>query len=178
MKKNALLIVLVCMLVIPLASQAQIGLGPVVGYHKAADADEGNIMVGGAIRLKLSPALGVEASINYRQEKFADSDLTVRSWPVMVSGMIYPLPIIYGVIGAGWYNTTFDYASDLRIDNETFQEFGWHFGGGVELPMGGATLIADIRYVFLDYEFDQLPTSPDLKSNFFVISVGVLFGLL
>jgi|GEM_PF-3676912 len=61
-----------------------IGIGPILGIHKSADV-EGNTLMGGvALRLKLSPALGVEGSIQYRQEKYAGDYLTVRSWPVIM----------------------------------------------------------------------------------------------
>jgi len=157
-----------------------IGIGPQVGYYKALDADEGNFTGGVALRLKLIPFLGVEASINYRQEKYADDLLTVRSWPVMVTGLIYPLPMIYGAMGFGWYNTTFDYDQDRLplLKDDTAQKVGWHFGGGVELPVGTKVkLTADIRYVFLDYDFKDIPGSADLNSNFYVITAGLLFGL-
>jgi opacity protein-like surface antigen len=157
-------------------------LGPQVGYQKAGDADDGKLMYGAALRLKLTPALGVEGSINYRQEKYADGALTVRSWPVMASALLYPLPFIHGVMGAGWYNTTLDYNENrlglVQVKDETTQKFGWHFGGGAELPIGGKSkLAADIRYVFLNYDFNALPGSRELKSDFYVASIGLLWGL-
>jgi len=157
-----------------------IGIGPQVGYYRAQDADEGNFTGGAAVRLKLIPFLGVEASIGYRQEKYADDLLTVRSWPVMVTGLIYPLPVIYGAMGFGWYNTTFDYDQDRLplLKDDTAQKVGWHFGGGVELPVGARVkLTADIRYVFLDYDFEDVPGSADMSSNFYVVTAGLLFGL-
>jgi len=100
----------------------------------------------------------------------------------MVTGLIYPLPIVYGAIGAGWYNTTFDYDQSKfplqAFEDETKQEFGWHFGGGVELPVGSNfKLTADIRYVFLNYDFNEIPGSSHLDSNFYVLTAGFLFGL-
>jgi opacity protein-like surface antigen len=157
-----------------------IGLGPQVGYYKVRDADQGNVMGGLALRVKLLPAIGVEGSINYRQEKYADGEVTVRSWPVMVTGLIYPLPFVYGAVGAGWYNTTIDYDQNKLplIEDETTQKIGWHFGGGVELPAGPKLkLTADIRYVFLNYDFKKVPGRDDLNSNFYVVTVGLLFGL-
>jgi len=159
-----------------------IGLGPQAGYQKAKDADNGKLMVGAALRFKLSSALGVEGSINYRHEKFADGVLTVRSWPVMATALIYPIPIIYGAAGAGWYNTTFDYdekkVNAANVKDETKQQIGWHFGGGVELPLGSnSKLAADIRYVFIDYKFKALPGTKDLDSDFYVVTVGLLWGL-
>jgi opacity protein-like surface antigen len=163
----------------PHAGAQGLGLGPQVGFHKSQDADEGKPMGGLAMRMKLSPSLGVEGSINYRQEKFNNETLTVRSWPVMVTGLYYPLPIVYGAIGAGWYNTKFEFtpaAGGTSIE-ESQQEFGWHFGGGAELPLGGNTKLAgDVRYVFLNYNFDKVP-GVQVDRDFYVITVGLLFGL-
>lgn len=177
-KKISLVLLLAGLFLTPQLKAQGIGLGPQVSYQKAADADEGRFMVGAALRLKFSPVLGVEGSINYRQQEFADDALTVRSWPVMVTGLIYPLPVVYGAVGGGWYNTTFDFDDDLVLtDDETRQEFGWHFGAGLELPVGeNVKLIGDLRYVFLDYEFDEIPFE-DVDSNFYMITGGLLLGL-
>ena len=177
-KKTLLIIGLIALIVTPMNAQG-VSIGPQVGYYKAQDAD-GNFMGGVAWRMKLMPVLGVEASINYRQEKYANDDVTVRSWPVMVTGLFYPLPIAYGAIGAGWYNTTIDYNQEKYsfLKDETTQEFGWHFGGGVELPVGtNFTLTVDMKYVFLNYDFKEIVGNTDLNSNFYVLSVGLLFGL-
>lgn len=174
-------VTILIILISSIALQAQgIGIGPVLGIHRSEDAEGSTLMGGVALRLKLSPVLGVEGSIQYRQEKYAGDHLTVRSWPVMATGLIYPLPILYGAIGVGWYNTTFDYNQGILdlIEDTTDQQFGWHFGGGIELPIGpNAKLSGDIRYVFLDYDFVGIPGAGDLDSDFYVISIGLFFGL-
>ena len=178
LKKTLLIMGLIALMVAPMNAQS-VSLGPQVGYYKAQDAD-GNFMGGVAWRFRFTPMLGLEGSINYRQEKYANDALTVRSWPIMVTGLIYPLPLVYGAIGAGWYNTTFDYNQDkvASLKDETTQEFGWHFGGGVELPVGSNfKLTGDIRYVFLNYDFKEIPGSGNLDSNFYVVTVGFLYGL-
>jgi len=160
-------------------------LGPQLGWQKASDADNANLMIGSAFRAKLSPVLGLEASVNYRKEEFDNGAVNVTNWPVMVTGLIYVLPIVYGAIGAGWYNTSITYSSDLHlfgVEDQTEQKFGWHFGGGLEIPLGmsrnpGAILAADIRYVFLNYDFQKLPGSPGVNSNFVYMTVGLLFNL-
>lgn len=51
-------------------------------------------------------------------------------------------------------------------------------GGGVELPVGATSkFTADIRYIFLDYKFEQIPGSGGVDSNSYVITAGFLFGL-
>jgi opacity protein-like surface antigen len=176
-KNTLLLLGLIILMVVPVKAQS-ISFGPQAGFYKAQDADHGSWMGGVACRLKLIPTLGIEASINYRQETYLSKLLTVRSWPVMVTGLIYPLPFVYGAMGAGWYNLTYDYDQSRLplLTDETTQKIGWHFGGGVELPLGPKVkLTGDIRYVFLNYDFKQIPGSGDLKSNFAVITVGLLF---
>jgi opacity protein-like surface antigen len=179
MWKKTLLFTGLITLMVAQANAQSISLGPQIGYYKVPDADKGSFMGGAAWRLKLTPVLGAEASINYRQEKYADGALTVRSWPVMVTGLIYPLPVVYGAVGAGWYSVTLDYDQSKLpfVQDETTQKFGWHFGGGVELPLGSLKLTGDIRYVFLNYDFKQIPGSGDMKSNFTVVTVGLLFGM-
>lgn len=182
MKKNIMLVIAVALLIASQAGAQSIKLGPQVGYQEAKDADNGKLMAGAALRLKLSSMLGIEGAINYRGEKYSDGALTVRSWPVQASALIYPLPLVHGTIGTGWYNTTLDYdqskAGYANLDDETTQKIGWHFGGGIDLPVGkSSTLTADIRYVFLDYNFDALPGSANLDSDFYMISVGLLLGL-
>lgn len=182
MKRCILIAVLMLFPAVELEAQG-LFLGPQGGYERTRDADEGKLMGGVALRLKLPFALGAEASINYRQDKFGDGAVTVRSWPVMVTGMFYPLPIVYGAIGAGWFNTTFDYDESKfpanTVHDETKQQFGYHFGAGLELPLGPTVKVTgDIRYVFLNYKFDTIPGRGDLKSDFYVVTVGFLFKLM
>ena len=185
-RKYVALLVLAFALIVFAAPQVKaqgIGIGPQLGWQKSSSADKGSLMYGAALRLKLSPAIGIEGSVNYRQEKYANGGLTVRSWPVMVTGLIYPIPVVYGAIGVGWYNTTFDYSQELTLKNlanNTQQNFGWHLGAGLEVPLGEAAwLTGDVRYVFLNYDFGQLATAAStgsLSSKFYVITVGLLFG--
>ena len=160
-------------------SSSAVSFGPLVGISKSPDADA-NVIFGAALRFKLLPAFGLETSINYRQEEFAGDALTVRSWPIQVTGMLYPLPVAYAAMGAGWYMTTFDVDGGLNsiLDDETNSEFGWHFGGGIELPLGStAKLVGDLRYVFLDYNFDAVPGSNEIDDDFYMATAGLLFNL-
>jgi opacity protein-like surface antigen len=178
MWKKMLLLMALIMLIATQTNAQNFSFGPQVGYNKASDADKGSFMGGVAWRLKFMPSIGVEASINYRQETYEDEALTVRNWPIMVTGLIYPFSVVYGAIGAGWYSVTYDYDQDKlpSFEDETTQEFGWHFGGGVEVPVSPKfNLTGDIRYVFLNYDFQEIPGSDELKSNFYMIMVGFLY---
>jgi opacity protein-like surface antigen len=152
--------------------------GPQVGVSKSPDADA-NLIFGAALRMRFLSALAVEGSVSYREDDFAGDALTVRSWPLQVTGMLYPLPFVYGAMGAGWYMTTFDFDPDVGfLDDDTQSEFGWHFGGGLELPLGSVVRLAgDIRYVFIDYDFDAVPGSDEIDSDFYMATAGLLFRL-
>jgi len=153
-------------------------IGPQLGFYKTADADNMSLMYGAALRLKLSNALGFEGSINYRREEFADGNIKVDTWPVMLTGMIYPVETIYGAIGIGWYNTKVMYASSLGRADKADQKFGWHFGAGVEIPVSEVVaLTGDFRYVFLNYNFEKVPGSGNVDANYFVITAGLLFRI-
>jgi len=183
MRTTAGMILVLCFFISGAAHAQGVHFGPQLGIYDAIDGDGSSVMGGLALRVRLSRALGIEGSVNYRREEYEGGGVVVRSWPVMVTALIYPIPIIYGAIGAGWYNSAIDYDSRYLgifgyTTTETKQDFGWHFGGGVDLPVGGRTrLTGDIRYVFLDYGFRQFPGSGSVNSDFYVITVGLLFGL-
>ena len=89
-------------------------IGPHIGWYKSADADDGSVMLGGAIKMKLTDALGAEGSVDYRTENYRDESIIVRSWPVMLTGLFYPVENIYGAVGVGWYNSEVDYEKGSR----------------------------------------------------------------
>jgi opacity protein-like surface antigen len=162
---------------------SKVSIGPQLGIYKVRDVEDFNFIGGAAIRFKLAQAIGIEGSISYRSDDNSDGTVTAQSWPVMVTGLIYPFPSLYGAIGMGWYNTTFSfnppagYSGD-PVSDETSQDFGWHFGAGVEVPLASTVqLVGDIRYVFLDYSFENVPGTEGVNSDFYVITVGLLFGL-
>lgn len=181
MKKTTILCTMLALvLALATTSLAQLSLGPRAGYYKSKDADDGQMYGGAAARLKLG-GLSVEGAIDYRQEKYGDGALTMRSWPVQASGLLYPLPIAYVLAGAGWYHTTLDYDQSLiglgAPEDETTSTFGYHIGAGLELPLGGMKLTGDIRYVFLNYDLDDLPDIGETDSDFVAVTVGLLWNL-
>ncbi len=187
LNKNLLILSLALLIFIPTIvsgqMQPKIYIGPHLGIQKADEADDANYLFGATFRMKFMPFLGGEAAISYRQEEYADENITVRNWPVTVTGLVYPIPVLYGGLGAGWYNTTFDYdesLNNLGIDDETEQKFGWHLGAGFEFPASPKLRLSlDIRYVFLDYEFEDLPevADEDVNANFYSINIAALFNL-
>jgi opacity protein-like surface antigen len=152
-------------------------IGPQIGWHKAADADDGQFMYGAALKLKLTNALGFEGSLNYREENYRQGAIKVSQWPVLLSGLFYVTPVIYGIAGVGWYNTKVDFENALNdVPDRSSQEFGWHFGAGVDIPLGEAAfLTTDFRYTFIDYEFQEVPGTDEINSDFFIVKAGLMF---
>jgi opacity protein-like surface antigen len=156
-----------------------ISIGPQVGWHKASDADDGKFMFGGALKLKFTDALGVEGSLNYREEEYRNGAITVTQWPVLLSGLFYIVPQVYGLAGVGWYNTKLEFDNAIiDVADKTQQEFGWHFGAGVDIPLGEkAFFTTDFRYTFIDYEFQEVPGAGEIDSDFFIVKAGLMFVL-
>ncbi len=184
-KTVSAMILLGVFILMPAAARSQPSayIGPHLGIQNSSDAEDANYLVGATMRLKLMPVIGIEGDIGYRQSKFGQGALTVRQWPVTATALLYPLPFLYGGIGGGWYNTTIDYAdryNDVGIDDETSTEFGWHLAAGLEIPASPRfKLFGDIRFVFLDYKFKELPEAvlDGADSDFYSINLGVLFQL-
>ena len=184
-KRICLGLLLSICIALPLSVHGQIGVsfGPHVGIQKAQDAEKSNFLVGATMRLRFMSALGAEGNISYRQEDFAANSFTSKSWPVTVTGLLYPLPFLYGGVGAGWYNTTFDFddaTNNAGFEDRTEQEFGWHLAVGLELPASPSiALFGDVRYVFLDYNLKDVPSAVlnDVNADFYSINAGLLFRL-
>ncbi len=166
------------------ASAQGVGIGPHVGYFKAQDADQGEWLVGGTVRLSLNPFLAAEAGVSFRREEYNNGDFKVESWPIQVSALVFPIPTLYALAGAGWYPTTFDFAAaylaanSLDIGEQSDTQFGWHIGAGAQFPfMPLISLTGDIRWTFLEYEISDVPGLNAADANFYSIQLGVLIGL-
>lgn len=178
--KRLLLLATIILALLSFASSAsaKTQLGLHLGLQKARGADNAATLLGVLLRSKMEK-YAIEASIDYRQEKYFDGEVTVRTWPVMLTLLWYPIPFLHGDIGAGWYNTTMDYSEDLEIlgaNDDTSQRFGWHFGGGAEFPLESVTLTADVRYVFLDYKWNYVPGTESKRGDFYMLTFGLLFN--
>jgi len=161
---------------------AQFYVGPRAGYYKSKDADEGQMYGGLTARLALG-GLSIEGAVDYRQEKYEDGLMTMRSWPVQVSALLYPVPIVYGLAGAGWYHTTLDYdqtkmeelGGTAIPEDETTSTLGYHLGAGLEIPLSNMKLTADVRYVFLNYDLDEIENLPETDHDFLAVTLGLLW---
>lgn len=150
------------------------GVGGRYAWIHHDEADEGASMWGVFGRAH-SGILGFELAVDRRSEDLpAGAELVV--WPVTASVLVYPVPQLYGVAGLGWYNATFEPPSLLDLDDRTETTTGFHIGGGVEVPLTPRlALTGDLRYLFIDYDFGDLPDDvDDIESN----HVGANAGLM
>lgn len=133
-------------------------IGPRLTWVRDSGVDDETMMAGGVLRTRNS-VLGLEGAFAYRSESLpADADL--RVWPVTASVLLFPVLPVYGVAGLGWYNATLDLPDTSPFQDETTTELGYHLGAGIELPLSPQLrLSGDVRWMFLDYEFEDIPDS-------------------
>lgn len=172
MKRLIIAAVLVLLFVSTSFAQS-FAIGPNVGYVKAKDADKGTYLFGAAARLTFL-SFGAEATIHYGEQKYYNDMVKVQQYPISVSAMFFPLPIVYACGGLDWFNsrTTINIAGS---STDTHQEIGYHFGAGAQLSLGGICLTGDVRYLMLGKM--KVPNSSDIDNSSLIISVGLLFKL-
>lgn len=142
------------------------GYGAHLAYSKAADSDEGNVLVGAHLELGLARFLGLVGAVDYRSsERFgatAATSVQVKSVPITLSGRLYlPAPAFAPFVqaGAGWYRVIYDYSealeSRLGRDDQSVTTFGWHAGAGAKIQLARMlSLTGEARYVFVDPQKD------------------------
>lgn len=134
--------------------------GPRAIYSTPKDADTGQWSAGAQGRLRLSPGLGLEGSVDYRRNNF--SNLTIiTTYPVQASVLVYLMPgtdlnpFLLG--GGGWYYTQVNGPYSF---NDTDFRFGLHIGAGFEFTLTEFIFLdASYRYVWL-----QSVTSKDINT--------------
>ncbi|MFN0149342.1 MAG: outer membrane protein [bacterium] len=154
-----------------------LGVGGRYAYVNNNSTDEVTHMGGVMARLRGS-AMAIEGAVDYRNEDLA-GDIDLKSWPITASLLVYPLPMLYGLAGVGWYKTTLDFPSELNIDDQTSDDFGYHVGAGFEAPLAPAvSLTGDVRWQFIDHEFSEIPDAiGEVDSDAWTINAGLLFYL-
>jgi opacity protein-like surface antigen len=159
------------------ASATGLGVGAHYSFVHNQSTDDNSNMVGAQLRLR-GTVIGVEGAIDYRNDKLGN-DIELKSWPISASLLVYPIPSVYALAGLAWYNTTLDFPNNSTYDDNTQSELGYHFGAGVELPLAPKVkLTGDIRWQFIDYEFDEIPSSiGKVDANSYSLNVGFLLYL-
>lgn len=171
---------LVAVLAVIWTGQAD-GTGMGLGAHYSRvhnnSTDENTGMLGAHVRLR-GALLGLEGAIDYRNDELGGG-VELKTWPVSASLLLYPLTPVYALAGLGWYNSTLDFPADSEYDNKTQTELGYHFGAGLEVPLAPSLkLTGDIRWLFVDYEFDDIPSSiGKVDADSYSLNAGFLLYL-
>jgi opacity protein-like surface antigen len=151
---------------------------PAIGITNSTEDSDDDVKLFGslAFRGNLADALKAEIGVMYRNESFMNGNLNVRQWPLTASLYVTPTPQLYLGGGVGWYNTTLDYDDDLNIDSKTQQDFGFHVGGGIQVPVSEAMAV-DLggRYTFMDDIETELDDLANLNPDFWTTSLGLAF---
>ena len=144
-------------------------LVPHLGVTRPVEGEsEAKVSGGLALRGTIAPMLEPEVAISYRSESRFDDQLRLRMWPITGSLYVSPIPALYVGAGVVWYHTTFDYADEVPLEDETRQDFGIHLGGGAEFFLiRHAAIFVDYRYRFVRFgtpgEDDQPINIPGSK---------------
>lgn len=161
-------------------SSSVFSIGPAAGYLRVRGADRGTWFGGVQARLRLAEILALEGSITFHQDEFEGGDVEVTQYPVQVTALLYPFPLSplkpYGLIGAGWYYTRFDYEGVQAVlnDDETDRLFGLHVGAGAELELGPAVALqADFRWIFLDEPSVDNSDIEEEEFDYWQVSLGL-----
>lgn len=146
---------------------------PSIGVARAADEGESRTFLGLELRGGLAPMVKTGLAVGYRSDEMLDGAMTVSTVPVTASLWVSPLPTLYAGGGAGLYFTTVSFGEAFALPDRTDQQFGWHLGGGMNVPLGPvAALDLQGRYVFLQDEI-AAPSGPGLDPDFWTASAGL-----
>lgn len=157
------------------AANAGLGIGARYSYVHNNDLEDNSSMFGAMVRFRHMLFFGLEGAVDYRKEEF-DNGNKLRATPLTLSVMIYPIPVAYALAGIGFYRSTLETTSGAEA---TDTKIGYHYGVGAEVPMIPLVkLTGDIRYQFIDYEFEDIPESVGkVEADGYAISAGVIFYL-
>ena len=151
---------------------------PAIGLTNSTEDNSDNVKLFGslAIRGNIAQALKAEVGVMYRDESYMNGNLHARMWPITASLYVTPTPQLYLGGGVGWYQTTLDYDEDLGFDDTTHQDFGFHVGGGVQVPVAEKVSV-DLggRYTFMDDVETELSDLDNLNPDFWTTSLGLAF---
>jgi opacity protein-like surface antigen len=156
-------------------AEAGLGVGARYSYVHNNGLDDNSSMIGVMVRLRHMMFFGLEAAIDHRREEMNDGS-KLNSTPLTASLMVYPVPFVYGLAGVGLYRTSIETNSGAEASDS---QIGYHYGAGVEVPLLPLLkLTGDIRYQFIDYEFEDIPGSlGKVDADGYAVSAGVIFYL-
>ncbi len=153
-------------------AHAGLGIGARYSYVHNNDLEDNSTMAGAMIRIRHLTFFGLEGAADFRNEEL-NNGWELRSTPITVSAMIYPIPVVYGLAGIGLYRATLDVGDEL-VDTR----LGYHFGAGIETPLlPPLKFTSDIRYQFVDYEFSDHGDLRQVEADGYAISAGLVLYL-
>lgn len=146
-------------------------------YFDLEDANDSTWYPGAQLRLFFNEALGIEGSIDYREDDFGQTEVQV--YPVQASLLGYLIPkkpvSLFILGGAGWYFTRIDRPSPF--DDTTDDRFGLHAGGGLEFTLDEHWSIdSTYRYIWLE-EFSSIAENNVTEKEFDDSGHQVTIGL-
>lgn len=155
-------------------------IGPRVSYFKPEDAENGSFSGGVQARVHFTPVLGLEGSIDYRKDDYADG-VSIKTYPVQASLMAYFMPHSplspYVLGGTGWY---FTQVKGPAIETETDNRFGLHAGAGLEFLLNESlSLDGSYRFIWLEdvksHETSTLEKSYGDSGSMITLALNFLF---
>jgi opacity protein-like surface antigen len=138
------------------AAQPGVTFGGRASYNHPENADDGQLSGGAQLRLHITSVIAVEASGDYRQNKYGGTIVDV--YPVQASLLLYLLPNYvvspYLLGGVGWYHT------HIR-GGSTTERYGPHAGAGLEAALSRHwTIDGSYRYLWTQDLTAPTTTSP------------------
>jgi len=132
-----------------------LGIGPRITFRAGDPAVASSSplrVVGGQLKMRLTPKAAVELSADYRSSLDDTRTARVKSLPFQASLLVFPVrsavsPYVLG--GLGWYSQsiTTQRAAGVVGATESIREIGYHGGIGAEARVGKRIAIhADYRY--------------------------------
>ena len=156
----------------PQASIPGVTLGGRASYFRPKDADSGSLYGGAQLRGHITSVVAVEASADYRQNKYGGTVVDV--YPVQASLLLYLAPswVVspYILGGVGWYHT------HIR-DGATSERYGPHAGAGLEIALARHwTIDGSYRYLWTQSLTAPTTTSPagkNFSDNGFMLTAAL-----
>ena len=159
------------------AKAAGLGIGAHYSFVHNREIDDNSGMKGLMARMR-GGFFGLEAAVDYRKDDLGEG-AELKTWPVTASVMFYPLPLVYGLAGLGYYNSTMDFPSSSQYSDQTDSDLGYHYGAGFEMPLVPMVkFTGDFRYHYVNYRFADIPASiGKVNADAFAINAGLIVYL-
>jgi opacity protein-like surface antigen len=176
------IILLLFMIVAPsLAKPLYFGLGPSYGCYRTGDSGGWNDRIGVGSRLRYR-WWGADVEVHYKNERYFNDLVWVRSWPLTVSLLAFPFKFAYAGGGFGTYELYVDYNQSIpgleNLQNASRRRAGFHLCAGVEANMTKTSAVTvEMRYSWIDYRLAPLPDVSSVDTNALSLNATVYFKL-